>query len=104
MAASAPVRIMTQGKIERQIEAFINYCNHCRYHDSLDTLTPADGFVRLVDVGCAVAKIVATSFNNQGWSNLFPDTKGGIPIRAIFGGGGERAAKLKVRMDAAMGG
>lgn len=30
------------GELERQIEAFIDHYNHCRYHESLDNLTPAD--------------------------------------------------------------
>ena len=61
----APYHPMTQGKIERwhqtlknrillenyylpgdleaQIEAFVVDYNHCRYHESIDNLTPADG-------------------------------------------------------------
>jgi putative transposase len=60
----APYHPMTQGKIERwhqtlknrillenyylpddleaQIEAFVADYNHCRYHESIDNLTPAD--------------------------------------------------------------
>jgi transposase InsO family protein len=60
----APYHPMTQGKIERwhqtlknrillenyflpgdleaQIEAFVTNYNHCRYHESIDNLTPAD--------------------------------------------------------------
>ena len=30
------------GDLERQIEAFVDYYNHRRYHESLDNLTPAD--------------------------------------------------------------
>jgi transposase InsO family protein len=63
---SAPYHPMTQGKIERwhrsmknvvklrnyyypweleqAIEAFVDYYNHERYHESLDNLTPADVF------------------------------------------------------------
>ena len=61
---SAPYHPMTQGKIERwhqtlknrillenyflpgdleaQIEDFVNYYNHQRYHESINNLTPAD--------------------------------------------------------------
>ena len=30
------------GDLEKQIEAFVDYYNHQRYHESLDNLTPAD--------------------------------------------------------------
>ena len=30
------------GDLERQIEAFVNYYNHHRYHESLNNVTPAD--------------------------------------------------------------
>jgi putative transposase len=30
------------GDLERQIEAFVEHCNHARYHESIDNLTPAD--------------------------------------------------------------
>jgi putative transposase len=30
------------GDLERQIEAFVDYCNNRRYHESLGNLTPAD--------------------------------------------------------------
>ena len=30
------------GDLERQIEAFVAYYNHHRYHESLGNLTPAD--------------------------------------------------------------
>ncbi|SFO37933.1 Integrase core domain-containing protein [Roseovarius lutimaris] len=30
------------GDLERQIEAFVNYYNHRRYHESLNNVTPAD--------------------------------------------------------------
>ena len=30
------------GDLERQIEAFVEYYNHVRYHESLNNLTPAD--------------------------------------------------------------
>ena len=30
------------GDLEAHIEAFIDHYNHCRYHESLDNLTPAD--------------------------------------------------------------
>src|SRR6201997_1780579 len=63
---SRPYHPMTQGKIERYhrsmknrillenyflpgdleqgIEEFVSYYNNCRYHESLDNLTPADGY------------------------------------------------------------
>ena len=28
--------------LERQVAAFVEHCNHARYHESLDNLTPAD--------------------------------------------------------------
>ncbi len=64
----APYHPQTQGKIERwhqtlknrillenyffpddlkaQIQAFVDYYNHHRYHESLDNLTPADVYFR----------------------------------------------------------
>src|SRR5437588_9178811 len=30
------------GDLEAQIEAFVADYNHCRYHESIDNLTPAD--------------------------------------------------------------
>src|SRR5512133_3582951 len=30
------------GQLERSIEEFVRYYNNCRYHESLDNLTPAD--------------------------------------------------------------
>jgi len=30
------------GDLEAQIEAFVVDYNHCRYHESIDNLTPAD--------------------------------------------------------------
>ena len=30
------------GNLERQIDAFVEHYNHCRYHESLGNLTPAD--------------------------------------------------------------
>ena len=30
------------GDLERQIEAFVEYYNHRRYHESLNNVTPAD--------------------------------------------------------------
>ncbi len=30
------------GDLEAQIEAFVEHYNHCRYHESLSNLTPAD--------------------------------------------------------------
>ncbi len=30
------------GDLETQIEAFVEHYNHCRYHESLSNLTPAD--------------------------------------------------------------
>ncbi|VAW18972.1 Mobile element protein [hydrothermal vent metagenome] len=30
------------GNLERQIGAFVDYCNNQRYHESLDNVTPAD--------------------------------------------------------------
>ena len=30
------------GDLEAQIVAFIDHYNHCRYHESLDNMTPAD--------------------------------------------------------------
>ena len=30
------------GDLERQIGAFVEHCNHIRYHESMDNLTPAD--------------------------------------------------------------
>ena len=32
------------GDLERQIEAFVEYYNHRRYHESLDNVTPADAY------------------------------------------------------------
>ena len=32
------------GELENEIQQFINYYNHERYHESLDNLTPADVF------------------------------------------------------------
>jgi putative transposase len=34
------------GELERQVEAFVTYYNHARYHESLDNLTPADVYFR----------------------------------------------------------
>jgi putative transposase len=31
-----------QGQLEQSIEEFVEYYNNCRYHESLDNLTPAD--------------------------------------------------------------
>ena len=30
------------GELKEEIERFVDYYNHRRYHESLDTLTPAD--------------------------------------------------------------
>jgi putative transposase len=30
------------GQLEQSIEGFVEYYNNCRYHESLDNLTPAD--------------------------------------------------------------
>ena len=30
------------GDLERAVAAFVEHYNHCRYHESLDNLTPAD--------------------------------------------------------------
>ena len=30
------------GDLERQVRAFVDHCNHRRYHESLKNLTPAD--------------------------------------------------------------
>src|SRR5262249_40884310 len=30
------------GQLEHSIEEFVSYYNNCRYHESLDNLTPAD--------------------------------------------------------------
>ena len=30
------------GDLEQQINAFVEHCNHVRYHESIDNLTPAD--------------------------------------------------------------
>jgi transposase InsO family protein len=30
------------GQLEQSIEEFVSYYNNCRYHESLDNLTPAD--------------------------------------------------------------
>ena len=30
------------GQLEQSIEEFVEYHNNCRYHESLDNLTPAD--------------------------------------------------------------
>jgi hypothetical protein len=30
------------GQLEQSIEEFVRYYNNCRYHESLDNLTPAD--------------------------------------------------------------
>ena len=30
------------GQLEQSIEEFVEYYNNCRYHESLDNLTPAD--------------------------------------------------------------
>ncbi len=30
------------GELKRQVAAFVEHCNHARYHESLDNLTPAD--------------------------------------------------------------
>jgi hypothetical protein len=32
------------GDLERQIDAFVEYYNHVRYHESLNNLTPADAY------------------------------------------------------------
>jgi len=32
------------GDLESQIEAFIEHCNHRRYHESLDNVPPADAY------------------------------------------------------------
>ena len=32
------------GDLERQIETFIEHYNHCRYHESLANVTPADAY------------------------------------------------------------
>jgi putative transposase len=32
------------GDLERQIEAFVDYYNHRRYHESLNNVTPADAY------------------------------------------------------------
>jgi putative transposase len=31
-----------EGQLEQSIEEFVEYYNNCRYHESLDNLTPAD--------------------------------------------------------------
>ena len=33
-----------QGDLEAQIEAFVEYYNHRRYHESLNNITPADAY------------------------------------------------------------
>ncbi len=30
------------GDLERQVETFVDYCNHRRYHESLNNVAPAD--------------------------------------------------------------
>jgi putative transposase len=37
------------GDLERQIEAFVEYYNHRRYHESLDNVTPADAYFGRAD-------------------------------------------------------
>ena len=32
------------GDLQQQIEAFVEHYNHCRYHESLDNVTPADTY------------------------------------------------------------
>ena len=32
------------GDLHQQIEAFVEHYNHCRYHESLDNVTPADAY------------------------------------------------------------
>ena len=35
-------RYYLPGQLEQSIEEFVEYYNNCRYHESLDNLTPAD--------------------------------------------------------------
>ena len=32
------------GDLEARIEAFVEHCNHQRYHESLNNVTPADAY------------------------------------------------------------
>jgi hypothetical protein len=34
--------LSARGSLERAVAAFVEHCNHRRYHESLDNLTPAD--------------------------------------------------------------
>jgi len=34
------------GQLEHSIDEFVEYYNNCRYHESLDNLTPADVYFR----------------------------------------------------------
>jgi RNA-directed DNA polymerase len=43
------------GDLERQIGAFVEHCNHVRYYESIDNLTPADVYFGRAD------KILRTS-------------------------------------------
>ena len=49
-------------------------------------------------------KLVARSCNCRSTSYIVPNAEGGLPDWAVFGGGDEMAAELKVRMNAAVGG
>src|SRR5215471_13528956 len=35
-------QLLPARKLEQSIEEFVSYYNNCRYHESLDNLTPAD--------------------------------------------------------------
>ena len=41
-SSARPSKGSGTGQLEQRIEEFVRYYNNCRYHESLDNLTPAD--------------------------------------------------------------
>jgi len=41
-SSARPSKGSGTGRLEQSIEEFVRYYNNCRYHESLDNLTPAD--------------------------------------------------------------
>lgn len=57
-------------ELEQAIVDFVIYYNHRRYHESLDNLTPADGFGRVEEVKSRRERIKEKTFQMRRVDNL----------------------------------